>query len=326
MPATEPTDRQLRASVYTIAKAYLEVERGLRPPEQLERYLTPAEYLRHRARPTSHATRTGEPVLPTDIGAIHLDRHLPGQITATLPTRETGQRWGALVLHFARRHTGRWRIDQLERLQRPSVARQPTRQPREDLDQRIRRIQDERWLVEAAYQTTRTRLADHRHGRTHGGPLDPATAKTLRQQQRTWKRRRTELDDELADLQRRRDLQAKLTDLDRPAPSGRDPTRLTDRQLTHLLGHVPTDPWRHQLRDALTDEIHTYRKRWNVTDPNTALGPQPDDPAHRTERTELADTLRASARALGTARPDDRGHDAGRQFTEPHERGLTPER
>jgi hypothetical protein len=126
---TDPTDRQLRAAIYRIARTYLEIERGLRPPEHLESVLTPAEYRRHRHTPSPARTRTGDAVLPTDIGHIHLDRHLPGQITATLPTRETGQHWGALVLHLARRHTGRWRIDQLERLTRPSVAREPTRNP-----------------------------------------------------------------------------------------------------------------------------------------------------------------------------------------------------
>lgn len=90
MPASHPTDRQVRAEVYKIVRAYLEIERGLRPPEQLERYLTPAEYRRHRQHPPDQTIRTGQAVLPTDIRRIHLDRHLPGQITATAATSGYG--------------------------------------------------------------------------------------------------------------------------------------------------------------------------------------------------------------------------------------------
>jgi hypothetical protein len=87
MPSSdEPTDPQVRAQIYKIVRVYLEIERGLRPPEQLENYLTPAEYRRHRRRPQPPASRPREAVLPTDVGRIRLDRHLPGQITATIPT------------------------------------------------------------------------------------------------------------------------------------------------------------------------------------------------------------------------------------------------
>jgi hypothetical protein len=142
MASPEPTDRRIRADVYRITRLYLEVERACRPPDVLEQFLTPAEYRRHRSRPRHPASHTREAVLPSDIGRIHLDRHLPGQITATIPTRESGERWGALVLHFAR-HTGRWRIDQLERLTRPTVARDAPTAPAAptELDTRIQTIE-----------------------------------------------------------------------------------------------------------------------------------------------------------------------------------------
>jgi hypothetical protein len=164
MASPNPTDLRIRADVYRITRLYLEIERGSRPPEVLEQFLTPAEYRRHRSRPQPPTARTREPVPPSDIGRIHLDRHLPGQITATIPTRENGEHWGALVLHFARNHTGRWRIDQLERLTRPTVARDtPTALPAPpDLDTRIQAIEEERGAVDAAHRAASTRLRELR--------------------------------------------------------------------------------------------------------------------------------------------------------------------
>ena len=305
MSMPEPTDRQLRAAVYRVARTYLEVERGLRPAEHLDRFLTPTEYRRHRTRPIDPRNRPSGVVLPSELGRIHLDRHLPGQITATLPTRETEQQWGALVLHFARTHTGRWRIDQLQRLERPSVAREPARTPTIDptvaLDQQIGRVADERALVVAAHQAVTTRIAELRTTPDIDDTDRKAARRILRHQQRTWKQRRTELGHELRQLRETRRLRAELTRTEPPAlPATTRSTELTAERLTELLGEVPDDPWRARLRDAVIDEIHTYRARWHITDTRTLLGPEPDDPAHRHDRTELADPLRASARALGT--------------------------
>jgi hypothetical protein len=322
VPPTDPTDRQVRAQVYKIVRVYLEIERGLRPPDHLEKYLTPAEYRRHRSRPQHPAARPRETILPTDIGHIRLDRHLPDQITATIPTREIGEHWGALVLHFARNHTGRWRIDQLERLARPSVARDPQQppEPRKDLEEQIRDIEGERRLVDAAHRATTTRLRELR-----AAGADPDRIRELRQQQRTWKTRRDELDTELDQTRSTRRLRDQLADID--VPSRRHPTELDDTQLERLLGHVPDNEWRRGLRDGLIDEIHTYRRRWNVTDPRNVLGPLPAAPDHRRDRDELADTLRAAAKALGTRQRETRGRDdATTRRTERAQRGVAAER
>jgi hypothetical protein len=319
---TDPTDRQVRAQVYKLVRVYLEIERGLRPPDHLEKYLTPAEYRRHRSRPQHPTARPRETILPTDIGHIRLDRHLPDQITATVPTREIGEHWGALVLHVARNHTGRWRIDQLERLARPSVARDPERQPeaRKDLEAQIRDIEDERRLVDAAHRATTTRLRELR-----AAGADSDRIRELRQQQRTWKTRRDELDTELDQTRSTRQLRDRLADLD--VPSWRHPTELDDTQLERLLGPVPDNEWRRGLRDGLIDEIHTYRRRWNVTDPRNVLGPTPTAPDHRRDRDELADTLRAAAKALGTRQRETRGRDdATTRRTERAQRGVAAER
>jgi hypothetical protein len=321
VPPAEPTDRQLRASVYKVVRAYLEVERGLRAYEQLERFVTAAEYRRHRNRPCDPRLRTGRAVLPTDVGPIHLDRHLPGQITATVTTREEDQRWGALVLHFVRPRDGRWRINQLERLRRPSVARQPTPSARVDLDQRIEHVDEERRLADAAHRATTTRLTEARNttGRRAADDVE-----MLEAQQRAWERRRSELDDELKSLQDRRDIQQRFPeadaspaapatpteprtkqDLDQqpPArnahqPTPAEPIKVSHRQLTAALGPLPHDDWRRRLWQGLADEIRTYRHRWKITDPRTLLGPETNDPDHQRERQELAALLRASAREL----------------------------
>jgi hypothetical protein len=320
MASPDPTDLRIRADVYRLTRLYLEIERGSRPPDALEQFLTPAEYRRHRSRPQPPTSCTREPVPPTDIGRIHLDRHLPGQITATIPTRENGERWGALVLHFARTHTGRWRIDQLERLTRPTVARDaPTAPPAPtDLDTRIQAIEEERGAVDAAHRATTTRLRELRRA-----GADRDQTRDLRAQQKVWKRLRGELDTELADLRHTRELRVALAGIDqRPL---RHPTELDDTQLERLLGAVPDHEWRRGLRDGLIEEIHTYRRRWNVTDPRNVLGPQPADPDHQHDRDELADTLRAAARALGTS-PQPSGIGKVQQRRPPQSRGLAAER
>jgi hypothetical protein len=322
MPSSdEPTDRQVRAQIYKIVRVYLEIERGLRPPEQLENYLTPAEYRRHRRRPQPPASRPREAVLPTDVGRIRLDRHLPGQITATIPTREIGQHWGALVLHLAKSHAGRWRIDQLERLARPTVARNPDQQPeaRKDLDTRIRDIEAERRVVDAAHRATTTRLRELR-----AAGADPKRLRELRQQRQTWKSRRDELDTELDQVRTTRRLRDQLADLD--LPSRRHPTELDEHQLEQLLGPQPDKQWRRGLRDGLIAEIHTYRRRWNVTDPRNVLGAIPADPDHRHDRDELADTLRAAAKALGTRPGLGRGDEATRRTDRAPDRDVAAER
>jgi hypothetical protein len=106
----------------------------------------------------------------------------------------------------------------------------------------------------------------------------------------------------------------------------RHPTELDDTQLERLLGAVPDNEWRRGLRDGLIEEIHTYRRRWNVTDPRHVLGPHPADPDHQHDRDELADTLRAAARALGTS-PQPAGIGKVQERQQPAQsRGLAAER
>ena len=300
MSPAEPSDRQLRAFLYHIAHVYLEVERGLRSPDHLERYLTAAEYRRHRTLRINARDRARESVLPTDIGHIHIDRHLQGQITAAIPTREIGDHWGALVLHLAHRREG-WRIDQLQRLDRPNIAREttPSAPGATDLEQRISRVEEERKLVQAAHRATTSRIKDLRAA----GNRDADGKQDLRQQrqlQRTWKRRAVELDHELDQLHRRRQL-ARETRGNRPHGNGTHPAEFTQDQLVHVLGPVPADPSRSRLWHGVADTIQNYRRRWNITDERTVLGAVTDNQTHFNERHELAFTLRAAARALGTA-------------------------
>jgi hypothetical protein len=227
------------------------------------------------------------------------------------------------VLHLAKSHAGRWRIDQLERLARPSVARNPDQQPheRKDLDTRIRDIEGERRVVDAAHRATTTRLRELR-----AAGADPKRLRELRRQRQTWKARREELDTELDQVRTTRRLRDQLADLD--LPSRRHPTELDDTQLEQLLGPQPDHEWRRGLRDGLIDEIHTYRRRCNVTDPRNVLGAIPTDLDHRGDRDELADTLRAAAKALGTrSRPGlGRDDEATRRTDRAHDRDVAAER
>ena len=326
MLASGHDDRRLRAAVYRFARAYIEIERGLRSPDYLEGYLTPAEYRRHRTRPLDPGARAGGPVLPTDIGHIHLDRHLPGQITATLPTREADQRWSALVLHFARNSDGQWRIDQLRRLTRLGHTLEPDQSipQQQDLTTQIRRVTEERDLTTAALRATTSRLAELETPET----TSPGSAAVdrLRHQRHTFARLRTELDAELTRLGDTHQIRQQLASVDRPPVVGDDATRLTGEQLVVALGPVPADSWRARLWGALAEEIHTYRQRWEITDPNTVLGPDSDHAQHHQDRDELAATLRASARALGSAPPGSQQQDRARTSQRDQEPGRAVER
>jgi hypothetical protein len=226
------------------------------------------------------------------------------------------------VLHFARDHTGRWRIDQLERLTRPSIVRDPDRRPAEpkDLDARICDVETERRVVDAAHRAATTRLRELRRE-----SADKGQQREVRQQQRIWKRRRSELDHELTHLRTTRGLRARLVDVDRRTQH--PVTDLDDAQLDRLLGPVPDDDWQQRLRDGLIEEIHTFRRRWNVTDARNVLGPDSADPDHRRDRDELADTLRAAARTLGTS-PEPPGSGTSRRCRHQHDqaRGVAAER
>jgi hypothetical protein len=98
-----PTDLQLEALVRHLAKAHLEIERGVRDPTQLTRLMSPeSEAFWVQTRPRG-ATLPGGPARDRDIGPVHLRRDHDGHVFAAVTTPTVPGRRGALtfVLHAA---------------------------------------------------------------------------------------------------------------------------------------------------------------------------------------------------------------------------------
>lgn len=302
MPTREPTDRELGTLLYRIAHTYLEVERGMRPPQHLQRLLTIAEYYRHRQQPAQDRLPAAGPVVPTDIGQIRFDRTLRGDVAAVVPTREVSQRWGALTIQLRKTPNG-WLVSHLQRVQRRTLTREadsPIPEP-EDITQRIQRVEDERGLVESAHQAVKARLADLRNGRQDKGASQPE----LSQQEQVWARRIKELDHELVQLRRRVQFREAL---DRPndtsgSRSCHDPVDEVDKRLAKILGPVPNGLEGQDVWTAARQEVVSYRRRWSIDDRSTLLGPEAQDVDQRRDRAQVAAFLRAAARALHRNRP-----------------------
>jgi hypothetical protein len=113
-PSRTPSDRELGDILRYLARVCLETERGLRPPEQLTRFMDPRAALRFRTL-LRLGRFDGGAIQPTDIGEAHLSRHGDGTVFATVVTRTEGRRWGALSFKL-REHEGRWQIADIQRL------------------------------------------------------------------------------------------------------------------------------------------------------------------------------------------------------------------
>lgn len=121
------SDRQLATLIRHLARAHLEIERGLRDPDQLRGWIAPAAYLRLR-QPDRPRFPRGGPVTPQDLGTVRLTRLADHHVYATVPTRETGDRWGAILLELAHapaRHDQRWWATGIERLRQPPTPDLP---------------------------------------------------------------------------------------------------------------------------------------------------------------------------------------------------------
>ena len=258
-PARPPTRRQLRAVVHKVAHTYLEVERGLRPPDHLAAFLTDREYRRHRILPPDLAPGQG-PVRPHDIGPIHLTNTASGRIHASVLLRRDTDRWSALVIGLDHRdHT--WKVDKLDRLEhlrRGLQRQQATHVPDEDIGRRIRLVEEELLLAKAAKRAVENRLDDIGDRRTKRARA--ATAERDR-----WTDRTRELEGELADLRRSQQLRRQhdlIAETDVEAVDWRDQRRSdVDQGLPE-----PGDADVASIRDTATRELLDYRQRWNLPD------------------------------------------------------------
>lgn len=267
------TPRQLRAVIYRIAVIYLEVERGLRPPDQLAAFLSPAEYRRHRVT-TRGARATARPVRPPDIGPARIDAATPDRVSASLLVQRDDNRWSALLIDLKR--TGRgWQVDRLDRLER-FVPREPRHVEIDEsaCDRRRRFVERERQTVDAVYRAVQRRYDSIPDKRTK-------PARALRPELNRWAERLASLDEELRVL---------------PACKAVEHVRDTDRGGTASDGARAVDATDDAAVRTLDIEtlIARYRKRWGLALDEPVLG-IPVDEIQSVDRRELLVTIREAA-------------------------------
>lgn len=320
MATPEPTDQQLRRVAYSIARMFMEIERGLRPPEHIERLMTKPAYLRFRRTPLPRRFPQSGPVLPTDVRGIHVSRHLPGQVTASMTCREQDDRWGAIVLHLRapRRPGETWKADQLERLVNigHELRRDPEIKSPPDLSERIRLVEGERSLAQGARGAASARLKELRQ--LPADEQDKPAMKALRQQRTFWSAKVKELDDEILGLKRTQQLRERLGLLGVDDQTA----KLSLDKLERFLGSRPTDGRRAQLWQVAADDVQGYRERWDVCDPQIALGAEPDDPEQRRHRERVAELLRTVAPQLRYDAGSDRSLEFAATNRDRHDRGM----
>ena len=320
MAAPQPTDQQLRRIAYSIARTFLEFERGLRPPEHLKSVLTQPAYWRFRRLPRPPRPAISGPVLPTDVRGIRVSCHLPGQVTVSMTCRESDDRWGALVLHLrAPNEPGEtWRADQLERVvnRRRDLGRSSELGDPPDLRERIRSVESERFLAGGARGAAAARLEEL--GRLPAVEQDEQAMKALGQQMSFWSAKVQELDDEILRLKQTLQLREQLGLVHVEG----QPARLSLEKLERVLGPKPADGHRAQLWQVAADDVQSYRERWDVCDPQVALGPEPEDLEQRRHRDRVAELLRTVAPHLRRDESSDRWLVGDSIARERQERGI----
>jgi len=260
-PARPMTRQQLRAVVYRIAVTYLEVERGLRPPDQLAAFLSPAEYRRHRAA-ASRGTRTApRPVRPPDIGRVLIDTSTPQQVNASAMVRRGEDDWTALLIDLKQTGQG-WQVERLDRLER-LLPREPRNiEIDEDaVERRIRVVEHERRAVEAAHASAARRYErapDKRVGK----------AKALRDERDRLRARLEELDREAISLDQPRTEAALATVGDLPAKSEHSRAQGV---VETILGPRPDDPNSADVWDRAEQALAAYEDRWQLDSPTPDL-------------------------------------------------------
>lgn len=289
--AQQPTDQQVAAIVRHLARKQLEIERGLRPPEHMAQHLTPAAYRLMRLRPREHFPRGG-PVHPKDLSGVNLTRYPDGHVYATLSTREQDDRWGAITMQLQPGPDGRFVVTELERVRPRPMQRETPQELHQDLDQQIRRAEDELRLTEAAVRAEQKRLASTDKQAARAEARDLVSA---------YESRLSDLDAELQDLRARQQTRAAVA-----AHEARESTARPPTYITKLLGERPADEGRLGLWCAARDAIEEYRAHWSI-DGDTAFGRQPEDKnqsRHREEAIQFVRTItphlhRGTDRAVG---------------------------
>ena len=286
MQARPMTRQQLRAVVYRIAVIYLEVERGLRPPDQLEAFLSAAEYRRRRAttRGTHAAAR---PVRPHDIGRIVMEASSHRQVNATAMVRRGEDDWSALLIDLKQTGQG-WQVERLDRLER-LLPREPHHiEIDEDADERrVRVVDHERRAVEAAHAAAARRyerVPDKRAGE----------AKALRDERDRFRNRLEELESEANSLDQWRLRAAAVTPGELPVRAEHPGAQ---GAVETILGPRPDDAHRADVWDRAGQALAAYEDRWQLDSPADLLRAAGVE-TQESDRRELLQLLVQAAQTL----------------------------
>ena len=188
------TTKQLERYAGFLARLVLEVERDLRPPDQLLQFIPMATW-RQWQRGRQAGRFRGGPVQDADIGPPHLQRVSATHALASVTTRTDPHRWAALTMQLDARR-GRWAAVSLQRLYAARHYRTgpPTPVVAVPLTQQIdaaRELRHHAAAALAAVQHHRRELPARSSGRHH---LDELST--------TWNKLVADLDRQLATLNR----------------------------------------------------------------------------------------------------------------------------
>lgn len=155
----ELTDDELSQVVRYVAQLALEVERGLRPPDQLATVMDPTG-LKRWQQVSPRPSLPSRPVLPDDIGPPRVSRPGTGRALANVTVRTEPGRWAAVSMSLDVR-PGRCRVMDLHRLPATGERRahRPTeRAPDVPLEVQARQLREVRDVAQAAGDAARQRL------------------------------------------------------------------------------------------------------------------------------------------------------------------------
>ena len=188
------TDTELAEFARFIARLTLEIERGLREPEQLHGLMSPDAWKQWQRTRLPGALQGG-PVAEPDLGPARIERADPRRAIANITTRTDPHRWGALTMQLDATR-GRWTAVHLQRLYAARHYRTgpPTPVVTVPLTQQIdatRELRDHAAAALAAVQRHRGELPPRSSGRHH---LDELST--------TWNKLVADLDQQLATLAR----------------------------------------------------------------------------------------------------------------------------
>ncbi len=154
------TDEELEHVAVYIARRYLEVERGLRGKECLQRYLSFEAYSRQYA-PEASRFGNGGIVRQSDLGRVTLQRPQTSLAYIVITARQEGDRWGALLMEMRANKEGVWRVTELTRAQDRNLVK-PVPMPRKKQSVEPERLAASRAHTVLAAQTAR-KVAEERY-------------------------------------------------------------------------------------------------------------------------------------------------------------------